>query len=602
MMKKVSLFSGLLAAGMLFGTGMSVMTSHVQVRATTEATASNQNGQRNKLESQTSSKSRAAVPKSNFKLTVNEDNAKFDESTGTLSGFTQEWVDEHPDQIENLLKGGQLEIPDEINGVSVEIIGERRVHIENEDEDSPSFSVSGAFSRNTLHVMIGEDPLDGVNDSWGISAIIGGTKLTEIAQYGFSGNLIESLSMPNLEKVGDVAFDNNQLNQIDLPKVAEIGEYAFSWNQLNKISLPNVTQIGKYAFYRNQLNKISLPNVAEIGEYAFISNQLDHIELPNVTQIGDYAFWDNQLTHIELPESVILGSDVFYYQTISQNITANKDGEVPFDTIKPQLKIGDVDQIKKIANITILSPTDTITTEDSKIVGIAGKGPIKLNTKVDLEMIPDSQGDYSISSNQLTINPFEDNGGDNNNGNNGSGGDNSGGSTETGTQPDNNTNGSDNNTEVKPLPNPNKPAAAPHSVYALRGMRLHKNVSLTDPVRSYKKQARAKAANFRIEGVAYDQNGKKRYKVKGGYITASSKYVADSHFRSKKINRVRVISNRANSYKDLKLSKNQKVRSYKKGTKLNVKRIVNYGRTTRFELTNGRYISGNKQIFIMDQK
>lgn len=129
---------------------------------------------------------------------------------------------------------------------------------------------------------------------------------------------------------------------------------------------------------------------------------------------------------------------------------------------------------------------------------------------------------------------------------------------------------------------------------------LHKNVSLTSPSKSYKKQARAKAANFKVLGVSYDSNGKKRYKVKGGYITASSKYVADSHFRSSKVKQVRVIGKRVNSYKNVALSANQKVRSYKTGTKLTVKRIVKHGRTTRFELSNGRYITGNKQLLIMD--
>ncbi|WP_290123396.1 DUF5776 domain-containing protein [Secundilactobacillus silagei] len=85
-------------------------------------------------------------------------------------------------------------------------------------------------------------------------------------------------------------------------------------------------------------------------------------------------------------------------------------------------------------------------------------------------------------------------------------------------------------------------------------------------------------------------------------MTANSKYVADSHFRSNKVKRVRVIGNKVNSYKDVNLSSNKKVRSYKKGTKLNVKRIVKQGRMTRFELNNGRYITGNKQLLIMDQK
>ncbi|WP_369406520.1 DUF5776 domain-containing protein [Lentilactobacillus kisonensis] len=49
-----------------------------------------------------------------------------------------------------------------------------------------------------------------------------------------------------------------------------------------------------------------------------------------------------------------------------------------------------------------------------------------------------------------------------------------------------------------------------------------------------------------------------------------------------------------NEYNKVKLTNKQ--RHVKKNTSLTVKKVVNYGRTTRFLLTNDNYVSANKKI------
>lgn len=484
MMKKIKLFGSMLAVGMLLSTGISVTAIDSQVQASTQTSVAGKNELRNNNGQRTITSTKSTVPRSDFVLAVNEDNAEFDENTGTLSGFSEEWVNDNVDKIVQLLNGGQLKIPDTLHGVSVTTMGERR-----------HGNWVGAFSRYVLQSMIGKNPNDEANIKLGISSIIGGNKLTNI---------------------GWCAFDGNNLVEIDLP---------------------------------------------------------------NVTTIGD---------------------DAFGYQNIAPTVTANKDGEVTFDQFKPQLILGNDDKIPAINDLTIETETD-IKVEDGKLTGALDENPIELALTLDLGDIPENTGDYSIGSAKLTINPFKEEtppigGGGAGGGGTGNSVDNDVTDNNTGT----NTSNPNNNDTVTILPTPD--TSHPYSVYAIRSMRLHKNVSLTNPVKSYKKQSRAKAVNFKVQSVAYDKNGNKRYKVNGGYITANLKYVADSHFRSSKIKQVRVIGNRVNSYKNVRLSKNQQVRSYKKGTKLQVRRIVKHGRTTRFQLTNGRYVTGNKQLLIMDHK
>lgn len=370
-----------------------------------------------------------------------------------------------------------------------------------------------------------------------------------------------------------------------------------------------ISYIGENAFNGNAIQgNLSLSKARTINDGAFNGNDLTSINLPKARTIGENAFEGNNLMNITLSESPRIGGNAFSNQTPKLSKDANERGQVSFDELVPSLKMGDNKLNIAVSDVSkAVNQPESGNSENSKIDNsnrvielIDSSKSAVVNLMMEVEEVSTSRvlnsGDYSINPMQLTINGIAPspiapptNGG-NNEGNT---------STTPDTNPDVNTPDTGNNESpiaISPDPDVNRP----HTVYAKRAMRLHSNVSLTNPTKSYKKQSRAKAASFRIQGVSYDNNGKKRYKVKGGYITASTKYVADSHFRSSKVKQVRVIGNKVNSYKNAKLSKSQQVRSYKKGTKLKVKRIVKQGRTTRFQLNNGRYITGNKQLLIMD--
>lgn len=442
--------------------------------------------------------------------------------------------------------------------------------------------------------------------------------ITDIGWQAFMDNQITNVSLPNVTYMGNSAFKNNQIKSIELPKLTSINFEAFRNNRLTKVTLPEVTQIYNNAFANNQITELDLPEVTYIDYSAFQKNGLASLELDKVEYISNAAFAQNKLSSIKLPKNVEIYPAAFSDQTIKKSVTADENGEVSVKSLRPQLLIGDENVLNNITNVTWWDDEhDGVTLSPTKIAGLFGTDPIELNLGIDLKTSSDVTGNYSADHLRLTVTPFdnsdnnenggsgEDGSGENESGGNGSGGNNSG--NESNGNQDNNSNGNENNnggggTTTQPDTTTPTTASRPHTVYATRAMRLHKNVSLTSPVKSYKKQSRAKAASFRVLGVAYDKNGKKRYKVNGGYITASTKYVADAHFRSSKVKQVRVIGNSVNSYKNVALSKNQKVRNYKKGTKIKVSKIVKYGRTTRFQLSNGRYITGNKQLLIMDQK
>lgn len=358
----------------------------------------------------------------------------------------------------------------------------------------------------------------------------------------------------------------------------------------------NIEYIGQEAFKGNQLTEIKLPNVKIIYTEAFADNRLKTVV------INEPHDWDPNPASLTTVNNPYIEFDAFELQKWEE-LSLDYQPTISADELVDKLNITfsiNERNVNTLNTPLILHSTDNITVETPQEFRVnstdGGTATIGFNHTIGAGLALDGSAKLTVKAFEQTGPDLGGSGGDNSesqpdNGNNGN---------ETDTNPDtgnggesgNNNNGNETKPEEK----------RPHTVYAKRAMRLHRNVSLTSPIRSYKKQSRAKAPSFRVRGIAYDKNGKKRYKVDGGYITAGSSYVADSHFRSNKVRQVRVLSNRINSYKDVKLSSNKKVRSYKKGTKLKVKRIVNYGRATRFELTNGRYITGNKQLLIMDQK
>lgn len=168
--------------------------------------------------------------------------------------------------------------------------------------------------------------------------------------------------------------------------------------------------------------------------------------------------------------------------------------------------------------------------------------------------------------------------------------------------------------------NPETPATTPGQneattkqqvVYAVKGLYLYQRPTFNKGQRlvRYPKQKRINRPMFIVTGYARSANGALRYKVrdinptrrtfgKVGYVTANDSYVKPAYYQTlPKSRRVTVIATKGvNAYRTRNLT--GKVSHYKRGRQLQVKKLVKSGLTTRYQLTNGRYISGNKLLVI----
>jgi surface protein len=148
-------------------------------------------------------------------------------------------------------------------------------------------------------------------------------------------------------------------------------------------------------------------------------------------------------------------------------------------------------------------------------------------------------------------------------------------------------------------------------VYSVKKIGLYQSTRFSAAKRLawYPKQNRANRPMFRVTGYKRAANGALRYKVrdvnhgrktagKTGYITASPKYVVSVYYASvPKSKKVTVISPKGvTAYKTASLT--GKVKHYKKGIRLTVKKLVRHHLATRYQLSNGHFITANKKLII----
>jgi len=139
------------------------------------------------------------------------------------------------------------------------------------------------------------------------------------------------------------------------------------------------------------------------------------------------------------------------------------------------------------------------------------------------------------------------------------------------------------------------------------GLYSNKNFSKKTVKHWYTKQKRTNRPMFVVTGFATSKNGNLRYKVKDvnhgsktagktGYMTTKQTHVVNVYYQAKH-NKIQVINAKGiNSYKQKTLKTKQV--HYKKGKILKVKKLVRHNKTTRYQLTNGQYITGNKKLII----
>lgn len=140
-------------------------------------------------------------------------------------------------------------------------------------------------------------------------------------------------------------------------------------------------------------------------------------------------------------------------------------------------------------------------------------------------------------------------------------------------------------------------------VYAISKVKLYKHASLTGSVvATYAKQKRTKRPMFKVVKKTQNSDGQSVFAVKAirsgqtGYLTASRQSVVNAYYQTTP-KTIKVIATKGiNQYQAKQLTGNKMAVS--KGRTLRVKKLIKVGLTSRFELTNGHYVSANKKLVL----
>ncbi|KRM40330.1 MucBP domain protein [Lentilactobacillus parafarraginis DSM 18390 = JCM 14109] len=148
------------------------------------------------------------------------------------------------------------------------------------------------------------------------------------------------------------------------------------------------------------------------------------------------------------------------------------------------------------------------------------------------------------------------------------------------------------------------------AVYSLNKIYLYKNATFKKAQRmaGYVKKPRVNRPMFVVTDYARSANGRLRYKVRDvnhhsntdgwrGYITANWNYVRPVYYQSKHQTLTVINPLGVNAYKNRNLT--GKVKNIKQGTVLKVHGFVRHNLTTRYLLSNGDYITGNRKLVKM---
>ncbi|KRK98588.1 hypothetical protein FD04_GL000320 [Secundilactobacillus odoratitofui DSM 19909 = JCM 15043] len=140
-------------------------------------------------------------------------------------------------------------------------------------------------------------------------------------------------------------------------------------------------------------------------------------------------------------------------------------------------------------------------------------------------------------------------------------------------------------------------------VYAIGKVKLYKHASLTGSVvATYAKQKRTKRPMFKVVKKTQNSDGQSVFAVKAirsgqtGYLTASRQSVVNAYYQTTP-KTIKVIATKGiNQYQSKQLT--GKKMAVSKGRTLRVKKLIKLGLTSRFELTNGHYVSANKKLVL----
>jgi hypothetical protein len=139
-------------------------------------------------------------------------------------------------------------------------------------------------------------------------------------------------------------------------------------------------------------------------------------------------------------------------------------------------------------------------------------------------------------------------------------------------------------------------------IYSTTKLNLYRNQALTQRATTYAKRTRTQRPTFTVLKQLTNRQGVKVYYVvnrisgRKGYISASNHYTTNAYYQTRG-RKIKIISRYGlNGYQQAGLQTKKK--HYRFGTTLTVKRIVKRGLTTRFQLADGSYVSGNKTLVL----
>lgn len=144
-------------------------------------------------------------------------------------------------------------------------------------------------------------------------------------------------------------------------------------------------------------------------------------------------------------------------------------------------------------------------------------------------------------------------------------------------------------------------------IYATKGIYMYRNATFkkSQRIAAYPKTVRTHRPMFTVIGYGRSNNGALRFKVRDvnyrgriGYITANKQYVANVYYSTMPKNKkITVIAEHGvHAYKNKALT--GKTKTYKKGTHLTVKELIKHNLTTRYQLSNGSFVTANKKLII----
>lgn len=148
-------------------------------------------------------------------------------------------------------------------------------------------------------------------------------------------------------------------------------------------------------------------------------------------------------------------------------------------------------------------------------------------------------------------------------------------------------------------------------VYGIKGLYMyrHPTFAKNQRIARYPNQKRPNRPMFEIMGYARSNGGALRYKVRDlnhgtksfgkiGYITANDKFVVNGYYQTMPKNKRITVIAKHGVYQYRTSSLKNRGKHDRQNAHLKVAKLVHYHLTTRYQLTNGHFVSANKRLVI----